>query len=208
MPSTAPAAASTPCGYGAEVVFYDQLGEAREALAARLAAERGATLVRHSITPRSSPGQATAAYELFKDEGHHDVLWCRSEAAGCCRVRRSWRGAGWYDVRVYGVEPAAAGRRGALVRRRPDREHRSSGHDRRRRAHDVASESVRSPVIRELVSGILTVTDDEIVDAMRFAFERMKLVDRADRSARARGAARGQGPGERPGRVTAAERRP
>src|SRR5262249_19046042 len=75
MPSTAPATKiSATRGYGAEVVFYDQVGEEREALAARLAQERGATLIPPFDHPDIIAGAGTAALELFEETGPLDAL--------------------------------------------------------------------------------------------------------------------------------------
>jgi threonine dehydratase len=161
--------------YGAEVVHHDQLGEERDALAARLAQERGATLVPPFDHPDILAGQATAAYELFKDEGHQDVLLVPLGGGGLLSGSAlvAWR---WlHRVRVYGVEPAGGddGARSLAAGRRVRVENPQTIAD---GARTPMIGRHTFPVIRALVDGILTVTDDEIVQAMRFAYERMKLV--------------------------------
>ncbi len=75
MPSTAPAPKlEATRGYGAEVLFYDRAGEGREAMAERIAAERGLTLVPPFNHPDIIAGQGTAADELFEDTGPLDLL--------------------------------------------------------------------------------------------------------------------------------------
>ncbi len=68
MPADAPAIkVANTRGYGAEVVFYDRYKEDREAVAARLLAERGATLVRPYDDPEIIAGQGTAGLEIAED---------------------------------------------------------------------------------------------------------------------------------------------
>jgi len=75
MPSTAPASKlEATRGYGAEVVHYDRTGEAREAMAERLAGERGLSLIPPFDHPDIVVGQGTAAAELFEDAGSLDLL--------------------------------------------------------------------------------------------------------------------------------------
>src|SRR5207302_9251068 len=75
MPSDAPSlkVAATQ-GYGAEIVKYDRLTEDREAIARRLADERGLTLVPPYDHPLIMAGQGTAALELIEDVGTLDWL--------------------------------------------------------------------------------------------------------------------------------------
>ncbi|MFI4987553.1 MAG: threonine/serine dehydratase [Alphaproteobacteria bacterium] len=68
MPADAPAIkVANTRGYGAEVVFYDRYKEDREAVAARVLAERGATLVRPYDDPEIIAGQGTAGLELAEE---------------------------------------------------------------------------------------------------------------------------------------------
>ena len=176
MPSTAPRAKIDAVReYGADIVFYDQVGEEREALATRLAGEREATLVPPFDHPDTIAGQATAAYELFKDEGHQDVLLVPLGGGGLLSGSAlvAWR---WlHRVRVFGVEPANGddGARSFAAGRRVRVENPQTIAD---GARTPSLGALTFPVIRSLVDGILTVTDAEIVEAMRFAFERLKLV--------------------------------
>src|SRR5580693_6407357 len=68
MPTDAPASKlAATRGYGAEVVLYDRKTEDRNAIAERLASERGATLVPPFDDPAVIAGQGTAALELIED---------------------------------------------------------------------------------------------------------------------------------------------
>jgi threonine dehydratase len=75
MPSFAPASkVEATRGYGATVEFYDRAGEGREAMAERIAHERGMTLIPPFDHPEIVAGQGTAALELFEEAGPLDLL--------------------------------------------------------------------------------------------------------------------------------------
>ena len=177
MPADTPSAKlDATRGYGAEIVTYDRYTEDREALGAALAAERGGlALVPPYEHPLVMAGQGTAALELLEDAPGLDVLVVPVGGggliAGCATAAKALRPG----IRVIGVEP-------------------ESGDDTRRSLE--AGERVRIPVPRTIADGqqadipgeltfavnsqvvdtIVTVSDAEILDAMAFLFDRMKLV--------------------------------
>lgn len=176
MPRDAPAVklAATE-GYGGEVVTYDRYGEDREEIALRLAAERGLTLVPPFDDPLVIAGQGTAALELVEDVGGADVLLVPVSGggliAGCATaVKALCPGA-----RVIGVEPEAGDdyRRSLEAGDRISIEVPNTIAD----ALQVTTPGeVTFEINRRLLEGIVTVSDDELVEAMRFSFERLKLV--------------------------------
>ncbi len=175
MPSDAPASklAATE-GYGAEIVTYDRYTEDREAIGAELAAERGAELVRPFDDPMIMAGAGTAALELLEEHESVDTLVVPLGGGGL--ISGSATIAKSLGVRrVVGVEPAAgddwaqsfaAGRRVVIDVPR------------------TIADGLQTPapgeltweVASRLVDEVVTVSDEQIVDAMRFAFERLKLV--------------------------------
>ena len=174
MPEDTPSAKlDATRGYGAEVVSYDRYTQDREELGAALAAERGLELVRPYDDPLVMAGQGTVALELLEQAGPLDLLLVPVGGggliAGCATVAKP---AG---VRVVGIEPEAG-----------DDTHRSLAEGERVRLEVPrtiadglqATEPGRLTfeVNRRLVDEIVTVTDAEIVDAMAFAFDRLKLV--------------------------------
>jgi threonine dehydratase len=176
MPSTAPAPKlEATRGYGAEIVHYDLAGEPREALATRLAAERGLTLVPPFDHPDIVAGQGTAALELFEDAGPLDLLLVPLGGggllSGSALAARHLSPA----CRVIGVEPEA-GDDGARSFR--------SGRIERVEDPRTIADGARTPslgpltfdLIRRHVHDVVTVPDSELVRAMRFVWERMKLV--------------------------------
>jgi len=161
-------------GYGAELVIYDRYREDREALGDALAAERGLELVRPFDDPLVMAGQGTAALELLEDAGALDVLVVPVGGggliSGCATIAKELGVA-----RVVGVEPEA----GDDVRRSLAAGERVRIDVPRTIADGLqttAPGALTFPVIRQLVDEIVTVSDEQIVDAMRFAFERLKLV--------------------------------
>jgi threonine dehydratase len=176
MPADAPALkrAATE-GYGAEVVEYERYGEDREELVHQLAAERGMVLVHPFDNPLVMAGQGTVALELLHDVADLDVLMAPVGGGGLisgCAVVCAALSAG---TRVVGVEPEA----GDDVARSLAAGERVRIHVGRTIADGQQAATpgeLTWPVIQALVPEVVTVTDEEIVTAMRFLFERCKLV--------------------------------
>jgi threonine dehydratase len=176
MPEDAPAAKlEATRGYGAEVVTYDRWTEDREEIGARLAAERGLVLVKPYDDPYVMAGQGTVALELLDDLTELDALVLPVSggglAAGCATVVKSLSPS----TRMIGVEPAAG-----------DDHARSRAAGERVRVgipHTIA-DGLGAPepgeltwqVNSELIDDFVSVSDDELVEAMTFLFDRLKVV--------------------------------
>ena len=176
MPHDAPALKlAATRGYGAEVVIYDRYREDRAAIASALVAQRGATLIPPYDYLPVMAGQGTAALELIEDVGTVDALIVCAGGGGFlsgCAVAAKHLLPG---IRVYGAEPERGNdmqqslRSGRIV----------SIDVPRTICDGQQTQSVgRLPfeVIQTLVTDVLTASDLEVVEAMRFAFERMKVV--------------------------------
>jgi threonine dehydratase len=152
--------------HGADIVFYDRYTDDREARAAALVADTGGTFVHPYDDEHVMAGQGTAALELIEDEGALDVLIVPVGGGGLisgCATIAVDRSPG---VRVIGVEPAE----GDDVRQSLEQGVRVTIEVPRTIAdgQQTTSPGVHNfPVIQALVSEIVTVTDDEIVAAMR-----------------------------------------
>jgi len=175
MPEDAPASKRDATrGYGAEIVTYDRYSEDREALGAALAAERGLELVRPYDDPLVMAGQGTAALELIEDAGPFDTLVTPVGGGGLI-AGSALIGRALGVQRVVGVEPAAGDdwqqsfARGARVRIDVPRTIADG-------LQTTEPGRLTWEVGQKLVDEIVTVTDEQIVEAMRFAFERLKLV--------------------------------
>jgi threo-3-hydroxy-L-aspartate ammonia-lyase len=175
MPEDAPASKlAATRGYGAKVVSYDRYTGDREEIAASLADELGAEIVPPYDDPLIMAGQGTAALELIEDAGTVETLVVPVGGGGL--IAGSATIAKALGVRrVVGVEPEAgndwqqsfaAGRIVAIDVPRTIADGLQTH----------APGQLTWAVASALVDEIVTVTDAQLVDAMRFAFERLKLV--------------------------------
>jgi threonine dehydratase len=177
MPADAPAVkVAATRGYGAEVVLYDRSkGEDREQVAARVAAEKGAALIPPFDHAAVIAGQGTAAKELIEDVGPLDYLFVCCGGAGLlsgCAIAAQHLSPG---CQVIGVEPAA-GDDAARSFRSKELVSIDVPQTIADGARTQSLGRLTFPLVLRHVSDIITVTDAQIVDAMRFLWERMKLV--------------------------------
>lgn len=176
MPSDAPAMkVAATRGYGAEIVLYDRYADDREAIGRRIAAERGATVIPPFDHADVIAGQGTAALELFEEVGPLDVLTVCLGGGGLLSGSALSAAALSPGCRVIGVEPEAGddGKRsfesGRIVTI-PVPKSIADG------ALTTALGRRTFPIIRERVAEVVTVSDAELVETMRFFLERMKIV--------------------------------
>ncbi|MET8963856.1 pyridoxal-phosphate dependent enzyme [Streptomyces sp. NPDC004074] len=162
-------------GYGAEIVTYDRYTGDRVAIGEALAADRGLALIPPYEHPHVIAGQGTAALELIEETGNLDALVVPVGGggliAGSATAAKGLRSA----TRVIGVEPET----GDDTKRSLEAGRRISIPVPRTIADGQAADTpgeLTFAVNRRLVDGISLVSDEQIRDAMRFAFERMKLV--------------------------------
>jgi threo-3-hydroxy-L-aspartate ammonia-lyase len=176
MPEDAPAAKREATrGYGAEIVTYDRWTENREEIGVRLAGERDLELVRPYDDPLVMAGQGTVALELLDTAPDLDVLIAPVGGggliAGCSTVAKSLVPG----IRVVGVEPEAGDdtARSLATGERVQVEVPRTIADGLQAAEPG---ELTFAVNRERVDEVVLVSDAEIVDAMTFLFDRMKLV--------------------------------
>jgi threonine dehydratase len=176
MPDNAPATkrAATE-GYGATVIEYDPTEVAREELAHSIATEHGYTLIPPYDHPHVIAGQGTAAFELFKEIGALEMLLSPCGGGGLLSGTAVAAKGMDPDCTVIGIEPEVADdatrsfRTGTLqtVTNPP-----------------TIADGVRTPylgkytfpLVMENVDDMQTVTEEAIMEAVRFLFYRMKLV--------------------------------
>jgi threo-3-hydroxy-L-aspartate ammonia-lyase len=162
-------------GYGAEIVLYERSEENRAVIAQGLAQERGATIVPPYDDERIAAGAGTTALELLHDAGPLDTivtpLGGGGLLAGCCIAAHGIDS----DIEIWGVEPQA----GNDVQQSFNRGERVTIDVPKTIADGLQTQSpgeVTFPIIKEHATGIATVSDEELVEAMRLLFERLKLV--------------------------------
>jgi threonine dehydratase len=176
MPEDAPTAKlDATRGYGADVITYDRWTEDRETIGARLAEERGLALVKPYDDPQIMAGQGTVALEVLEDLPELDVLVVPVSGgglvAGCATVVKALRPG----AKIVGVEPAAG-----------DDHARSKLAGERVRVDipRTIADGLGAPepgeltwqVNRELVDEFVSVDDAEMIEAMAFLFDRLKVV--------------------------------
>jgi len=162
-------------GYGAEIVMYDRYADNREEIGARLAAERGLALIKPYDDPLVMAGQGTVALELLVEVSELDLLVTPVGGggliAGCATVAKTLHPA----MRVAGVEPELGNDTAQSL---------ASGTRVNVGVPRTIADGLQAPepgeltfqVNRQLVDEIVTVSDEEIVEAMAFLFDRLKLV--------------------------------
>ena len=176
MPGDAPASKrDATLGYGAEVVTYDRYRDDREAVARSLAAQRGASVIPPFDHPAVIAGQGTVAAELIDQVGPLDSLYVCMGGGGLlsgCTLAAKALSPG---CKVFGVEPEAGNdgqrsfREGEIVRIDVPQTIADG-------AQTQSVGALTFEIIRRDVSDILTASDAQLIDCMRFFFARMKIV--------------------------------
>jgi len=163
---------------GSEVLLYDRYTEDREAIGRQIAQERGMTLIPPYDHPHVMAGQGTAALELLQQTeagGPLDMLLVCVGGGGLisgCAVAARYLNP---TIAVHGVEPEAGNDTqqslalGHIV-------HIATPQTIADGAQTQSSGALTFPIIQRLVSSIVTVSDTQLVSAMRFFAERMKMV--------------------------------
>ena len=176
MPEDAPASKlAATREYGAEVILYDRNTMNRGAIAERLAAERGAVLVPPYDDTAIVAGQGTVALELLEDVPDLDVLLVCTGGGGLLAGSALAATALRPGIAVFGVEPAAGDDFAQSFARgeRVDIPVPDTIADGQR---TTSPGELTFPIVKRLCAGIVTARDEDLCEAMRFAFERLKLV--------------------------------
>ena len=176
MPDDAPASKlAATRGYGGRVVTYDRYGENREDIARRLADEGGAAIVPPYDHPDIIAGQGTAAAELIRQVGPLDSLFVCLGGGGLLSGSALAAKALSPRCTVYGVEPEAGNdgqqslRQGSIVRIAVPNTIADG-------AQTQSLGRLTFEIIRRDVTDVLTASDEELIDCMRFFATRMKIV--------------------------------
>jgi threonine dehydratase len=176
MPEDAPPGKlAATAGHGAEVIGFDRYGQDREQLLAALVVERGLVPLHPYDDERVMAGQGTAALELIEDAGPLDLLLVAVGGGGLISGCSTAAKGLLDEVRVVGVEPEA----GDDVRRSLQAGERVRIPVPRTIADGQQLPTpgeLTWPVIRERVDDVTVASDAQIIEAMRFLFERVKTV--------------------------------
>lgn len=176
MPHDAPAAkVAATKGYGGNVILYDRYTEDREQIGRDLANKHGMTLIPPYDHPDVIAGQGTAAKELFEEIDGLDALFVPLGGGGLLSGSALSTRELAPGCKLYGVEPEAGNdgqrsfRSGSIVHIETPDTIADGAQTQHLGSHTF-------PIIHQHVDDVLTVTDQQLVERMRFAAERMKLV--------------------------------
>jgi threo-3-hydroxy-L-aspartate ammonia-lyase len=162
-------------GYGANVITFNRYKDDRDALTNRLAEEGGLTRIPPYNHPHIIAGQGTATKELIEEVGPLDALFVCVGGGGLIAGSALAAKALSPDCAVYGVEPEAGNdvqqslRAGKIVRIDTPQTLADG-------AQTQAPGDLTFAIIREKVTDVLTVSDQALVDGMKFFARQMKLV--------------------------------
>ena len=162
-------------GYGGKVVLYDRYQDDREQICRDLSEQQGLTLIPPYDHPDVIAGQGTAAKELMEEVGTLDALFVCLGGGGLLSGSALAARALAPQCKVYGVEPEAGNdaqqsfRSGAIVHIATPKTIADGAQTQHLGGYTFA-------IIKRDVDDIFTVTDDQLVDGMRFFASRMKLV--------------------------------
>jgi threo-3-hydroxy-L-aspartate ammonia-lyase len=176
MPHDAPAVkVAATQGYGGNVVIYDRYKEDREQIGRDLAQKHGLTLIPPYDHPDVVAGQGTAARELIEEVGLLDAFFVCLGGGGLLAGSALAARALAPHCKVYGVEPQAGNdgqqsfRTGSIV-------HIDTPKTIADGAQTQHLGEYTFPIIQRDVDDVLTVSDSQLVDCMRFFATRMKMV--------------------------------
>jgi threonine dehydratase len=175
MPSSAPAVKIAAVkSYGGVITFCEPTLTSRESTAEQIIKETGAILIHPSNDYRIIAGQATATLELMEEIKDLDLVLAPVGGGGLLSGTATAAKALNPKIKVIGCEPKNADdayrsiKAGRII---------PSGNP------NTIADGLRTslgdktfPIIRDLVDEILLATEEEIITAMRYIFERMKIV--------------------------------
>lgn len=175
MPDDAPVVKrEATAGYGARIIACRAVE--RERISARLASDEGLTLVHPYDNDDIIAGQGTAAWELFEEVGALDYLFVPVGGGGLISGSALAAAGHAPGCRVVGVEPEAAGDAG--ISWRAGTVHRLA------EVPDTLADGLRTRFIgernlalmRHHVSDMVTVSEREIIETLRFVWQRLKII--------------------------------
>ena len=176
MPSDAPRAkVEGTRGYGAEVIFYDRERDDRQRAASDVAESRGLVMVPPYDDYLVMAGQGTAAVELFEEVGALDALVVPCGGGGLFAGASVAARAVSPRIECYAVEPEAGDDtrqsylKGGRVSIPPPRTIADG-------ARVQSPGELTFPFVQKNAADVLTVSDAEIVEAMKFLLLRMKIL--------------------------------
>lgn len=176
MPKDAPAVKMAATReYGGNIVEFDRYTEDREKIGKEIAEKNGLTLIPSYDHPHVIAGQGTAAKELFEEVGDLDYLFVCLGGGGLLAGSALSARQLSPNCKIYGVEPVL-GNDGQMSFRKGEIVHIDTPATIADGVQTQYLGKLTFPIIQQKVDDILTVTDEELINAMKFFAERMKMV--------------------------------
>ena len=161
-------------GYGAEVILCEPNDVDRQGNADRIQKERGANFIHPFDNLNVIAGQATASKELLDDFPDLDILTCPIGGGGLCAGTALSAHYFGNDVKVIGTEPENVNDAFLSFR---------SGERQKGNPQPTLADGLRTqvgqltfPIIKEYLSDVLTVSEEQMIAAMKLVWERMKII--------------------------------
>jgi threonine dehydratase len=175
MPENAPTVkVNAVRDYGANITFSESTQEGREAALEELVAQTGATFIHPYDNPDIIMGQGSAAIELFEDQPDLDILLAPIGGGGLMSGSAIAASGISPDTKVIGTEPEVAN--DAYLSFKTGKRHPVQSTDTVADGLRTSLSELTFGCIQQHVDKIVTVTEDEIIEAMRFIWERMKII--------------------------------
>ncbi|WP_321389445.1 threonine/serine dehydratase [Emcibacter sp.] len=181
MPSDAPEMkVENTRGYGARVVLYDRATESREDIAAEIAREKGSVVVPAFEDPHIIAGQGTAALEVIRQVGERgaklDAFLCPVGGGGLASGSGIVLNELSPETKVYGVEPQNFDDLGRSLK--------SGQRETNEKFSGSVCDALLSPstgdltfsILQQRLDGAFSVSDDEALGAVKYAWQKLKLV--------------------------------
>ena len=181
MPADAPAIkiANTK-GYGAEVVLYDRYREDREAVAARVAAERGAVLVKPYDDPDIIAGQGTVGKEIAEQAKavglEPEIALAPCSGGGLVSGTALGLMHHFPKIRIFACEPEGFDDTARSLARHERLSNAPGGTSICDALMSPTPGAITFPINDRLLAGAIAVSDAEVAAAMAYAFRVLKLV--------------------------------
>ena len=175
MPNTAPKVKVAGVqSHDAEITFCEPTLEAREATAASVIERTGATLVHPYDNPNVIAGQGTAAMELFEQAGPMDAVIAPVGGGGLMSGTCITTRALFPETRLFGAEPEGAD--DAARSLAADEYIPQTGPDTICDGLLTSLGQLTWPILRDHLEGIITVSDEEVIEAMRLLLKHLGMV--------------------------------
>jgi threonine dehydratase len=160
--------------YGANITFCESTQQARESTLEAVIEKTGATFIHPYDNPHIIMGQGSAAIELLEDQPGLDFILAPVGGGGLISGTAIAASGFSPDTKIIGVEPEVAN--DAYLSFKTGERHPVQSTDTVADGLRTSLSELTFSCIQKHVDDIVTVSEQEIIDAMRFIWERMKII--------------------------------